>query len=134
MRFTIRLMPVSIYDITKAEAYFSHMASKGYFVKKMWGNFATFEKGTPQKTQYRFEPYGEQGKEPPEDMRLNYEEQGWKYICKTGYFHLYQAIMEDVTEIHTDPLIQAETLVNLNKWLKFGFWLSAFLVFFGTLF
>ncbi|KXL53216.1 hypothetical protein CLNEO_11870 [Anaerotignum neopropionicum] len=127
MRLIPRLIPVSIYDITQVETYFSHMASKGCFVIKMWGNFATFEKRTPQKTKYRLEPYGQKGKEPPEDMRIYYEEQGWKYICKMGYFHLYQATREDATEIHTDPAIQAETFVNLNKSLDSYFWLSVFM-------
>ena len=55
-------------------------------------------------------------------MRLYYEEQGWKYICKTGYFHLYQATREDATEIHTDAVIQGETFANLNKRLKYMSW------------
>lgn len=44
MSLIIRLLPINIYDITEAEAYFSHMALKGYFVKKIKGNIVTFEK------------------------------------------------------------------------------------------
>lgn len=127
MRFTIRLIPVSIYDITKVEAYFAHMASKGFFVKKIRGNFATFEKGIPENTRFRLDLYGKKAQEPPKEMIYYYEEQGWKYICTAGFFHLYQVTRADATEIHTDPVAQGETFVNLNKGLRFYFWLSAIL-------
>ncbi|WP_304508533.1 DUF2812 domain-containing protein [Anaerotignum sp.] len=135
MRFTIRLMPISIYEITKVEAYFSHMASKGFFVKKIRGNLVTFEKGSSEKTQYRLEPVKNEYEEPEQEMLLYYEEQGWKYICKTGFFYLYQSTRDNATEIHTDPFIQGETFAHLNKKLQFNFGISivGYLIFGGFL-
>lgn len=117
-----RFMPISIYDITQVEAYLMHMARKGYFVKKI-NLFATFEKGVPEEAIYRLEPFGENQKQPPEDMLLYFKEQGWEYICTAGLFHVYKATRADVTEIHTDPVTQGETFAYLNKKLKFLFWL-----------
>lgn len=120
MKTIKRFMPISIYDITQVEAYLMHMAAKGYFIKKI-GIFATFEDGIPEKAIYRLEPFGDKQKEPPEDMLLHFEEQGWEYICTAGFFHIYKATRDDVTEIHTDPITQGETFAYLNKKLKFLF-------------
>lgn len=130
MRLVKRLMPVSIYDITQVEAYLTHMASKGYFIKKI-KILTSFEKGTPEKTKYRLEPVRKQREEPAQEMLLFYEEQGWEYICTTGLFHVFKSTREDATEIHTDSVTQGETFDFLNKQLKFLFWLITALYLFS---
>lgn len=105
MRRTIKRMPlVNIYDITQMEAYFTHMASKGFFVKKAT-TFTSFEKGEPKEIKYRLEPYNDMTKEPPQEMLFLYEVQGWEYVCKFNFFHLFQSSRPDATEIHTDPIV-----------------------------
>jgi len=111
----------NLYDIAQAEAYLSHMASKGYFVKKI-GLITTFEKGTPKKTKYRLEPAKKANEAPLDEMLDYFEGQGWKYICTFCSFHVYQAIRQDAMEIHTDPITQGETFASLNKRTKYMFW------------
>ncbi len=125
MKVALRVKPVpflsgNIYDIAQAEAYLSHMASKGYFVKKI-GFITSFEKRTPEKTKYRLAPAKKEHDAPEGEMLLYYKAQGWKYICTAYWFHVYQAIRQDAVEIHTDPNTQGETLANLNKRAKYMF-------------
>ncbi|WP_312045078.1 DUF2812 domain-containing protein [Anaerotignum sp.] len=133
MKTVRRIIPAhflsgNIYDIAQTEAYLSHMASKGFFIKKI-GLITSFEKGIPEKTKYRLEPVKKEREKPDEEIREYYETQGWKYICTFCFFQIYQAIRTDAMEIHTEPITQSETFASLNKRVKYMFWYIAILSF-----
>ena len=135
MKIARRLLPVpflsgNIYDIAQAEAYLSHMASKGYFVKKI-GFITSFEKLTPEKTKYLLEPAKKEHEAPEEEIISVYEARGWKYICTAYWFHVYQATREDAIEIQTDPISQGETFASLNKRAKYE--TTLYLICIGTI-
>ncbi|WMI79879.1 hypothetical protein [Anaerotignum sp. MB30-C6] len=59
----LRLLPVNFYDNAQVEAYFSHMAKQGLFIKKVM-DFACFERGAGESTKYHIEPIGNLAEKP----------------------------------------------------------------------
>lgn len=127
MKYIKKLLPVNIYDIAEVESYFSMMAEKGLFIKKI-GFFAYFEKDSPKKTLYRLEPVTKT-EHTPNKMIEYYEEEGWIYVCTISHvFRVFRNIKENPKELHTDPINQSYTFEFLNKKLKFANLVSLFAV------
>ncbi|MDH8679306.1 DUF2812 domain-containing protein [Fusibacter bizertensis] len=121
MKYIKKLLPVNIYDIAEVESYFSMMAEKGLFIKKV-GFFAHFQKDSPQKTVYRLEPVTKTQRAPSDEMIAYYEEEGWIYVCTISHaFRVFRSIIENPKELHTDPITQSYTFELLNKKLKFAY-------------
>ena len=128
MKYIKKLLPVNIYDIAEVESYFSMMAEKGLFIKKV-GFFAHFQKDSPQKTVYRLEPVTKTQRAPSDEMIAYYEEEGWIYVCTISHaFRVFRSIIENPKELHTDPINQSYTFELLNKKLKFAYIVSLFAV------
>lgn len=124
MKYIKKLLPVNIYDIAEVESYFSMMAEKGLFIKKV-GFFAYFQKDSPQKTVYRLEPVTKTQRAPSAEMIAYYEEEGWIYVCTISHaFRVFRSIIENPKELHTDPINQSYTFDYLNKKLKFAYLVS----------
>ncbi len=124
MKYIKKLLPVNIYDIAEVESYFSMMAEKGLFIKKV-GFFANFQKDIPQKTVYRLEPVTKTQRTPSSEMIEYYEEEGWIYVCTISHvFRVFRSIVEHPKELHTDPINQSYTFEFLNKKLKFAYLVS----------
>jgi Protein of unknown function (DUF2812). len=121
MKYIKKLLPVNIYDIAEVESYFSMMAEKGLFIKKV-GFFAHFQKDSPQKTVYRLEPVTKTQRAPSDEMIAYYEEEGWIYVCTISHaFRVFRSIIDNPKELHTDPINQSYTFDYLNKKLKFAY-------------
>ena len=117
--FTVlRLIPVNIYDFPQVEAYFSHMAQRGLFIKKVTNllGFAHFERGNGEETKYHLEPIGNTTNKPFDELKSQYEEAGWEYICNLeSEFYIFKAITEETKEVQPNPFLREKELKNIKK-------------------
>lgn len=127
----LRLIPVNIYDFPQVEAYFKYMAEKGLFIKKTIGariGIGRFERGNGEKTKYHLEPIGDVAEKPFDELKSQFENAGWEYICKFNEFYIFKAIGSETRDVQPDPLIRKKEIIKLkNK--CFGFLLYGFFYF-----
>ncbi|MEG1721093.1 MAG: DUF2812 domain-containing protein [Pseudoflavonifractor sp.] len=110
-----RLLLGDISQFGRNESWFSAMAARGLFLEKIGGTAARFRRGTPEKRKYRMEVSNSLS---PERLAL-YEECGWEYVCNSGLFFIFCAPDDPaIPELHTDPTVQADTLVALDRMLR----------------
>ncbi len=113
-RLVYKLRPSDYWKIGEHESWFSDMAAKGLFLKKMGIHFARFEKGEPQKVRYRID-VSLKKRIPAEQIEI-YGESGWDYVTSYGNFQVFSSPEElNAPELHTDPAEQAYTLRELDK-------------------
>lgn len=123
MKNKIKLIPVDIMNIFEMEAYLSHMAAKGYLLKKL-GNLGHFEKAEPQKMTYHLAPFIEAGMSADKQLE-NYQRCNWTYVCAIGkIFNVYRCAEENPTEIVEEPteIIKRYEIILHN--LKGILWLT----------
>lgn len=135
MRKTIyRVPPFPSYDIEAMESWLTDLAGQGLFLEKeglYWG-LARFQRGQPQALAHRLISAREDPKlwqsflgldraEPPDpevqDLHARY---GWEFMGVHTRFHLYRATTEQPRELHTDPVVQADTLHAVYRQVCFG--------------
>ena len=50
-------------------------------------------------------------------------ENGWRYVATLRkLFHVFMAEDADAPELHTDPVVQSDTLKKVSRQLRFSFW------------
>lgn len=111
-----RLMLDDIYAIGRNESWFSDMAKKGLHLKKFGRIFIYFEKGESKNTKYRIDIR----KEAPSQEQLDvYSDCGWDIVTNNRGFYVFSADEKScATELHTDPIEQSFSLLELDKRLK----------------
>lgn len=111
----LKLLLLDEWELEEQEAWFNDMARKGWFLEKLSFWFAVFVEGNPENLQYRLEVSPKHKPLENEQIEL-YEEVGWEYITSRRFIHVFREKREaDVIEIHTDPIIQAETIEQMKK-------------------
>ena len=109
-----KLRPSNYWRIGEHESWFSDMSLQGLHLHNMGTSLAHFEKGKPQKMEYRIEVT--KNKSISDEQIEMYEENGWDYVTSYQYFHVFASPVErNATELHTDPAEQAYTLQRLSK-------------------
>lgn len=98
------------------ESWLTDMSSKGWELKRINKLFATFEKKSmPQNNFYRFEVI-ERNDRTTEDRIELYHQAGWEHVAVVTMIHIFRAgERAEKIEIHTDPVVQANTLKKLQK-------------------
>jgi len=129
-----RLMLDDMYAIGRNESWFSDMAKKGLHLKKFGPIFIYFEKGEAKETKYRIDII----KEAPSQEQLDvYQVCGWDIVANNGDFYIFSTDEKSgTTELHTDPIEQGFSLLELNKRLKVNLAIIslAMFLFFGMMF
>ncbi len=106
---------VSQYDIAGMETWLERTAEKGFLLYDLGHIFGKFTKSEPKKVRYRLEPAGEDTEYPSLLMQDLYKQNGWQYIATfRKLFHVFMTEDTAVPEIHTDPLVQSESLKTLD--------------------
>ncbi len=107
---------VGEYDISGMETWLSNMAEKGYLLYDLGHLFGKFTKSEPKKIRYRLEPVGSDPEYPTLLMKDLYEENGWRYIATfRKLFHVFMTEDTSAQEIHTDPVVQSQSLEMLSR-------------------
>ncbi|MBR4879790.1 MAG: DUF2812 domain-containing protein, partial [Clostridia bacterium] len=116
MKYSIRIIPCSMFDTEAFENWASDMAAKGWALKGIWSLYALFEKCEPKQMKYRLEPKEDKDiEQPAQDVREMYESFGWDFVCRyTNYAFIWRAD-ENAPEIHTDTEIQSEIYKSVLK-------------------
>ena len=118
-RSVYKLRPSDFWRIGEHESWFTDMAARGFFLKKMGIHFARFEQGEPRDMRYRIEV--SINKRIPAEQIEMYRESGWNYVTSYGHFHVFSSPAElDAPELHTDPAEQSYTLKELDKKLAWN--------------
>ncbi|EGW40244.1 DUF2812 domain-containing protein [Desulfosporosinus sp. OT] len=130
-----RLMLDDIYAIGRNESWLSDMAKKGFHLKRIGRIFIYFEKGVSKETKYRIDIMS--SKEPSLEQLDVYHDCGWDIVTNSGSFYIFSADEKScTTELHTDPIEQGFSLLDLNKRLKNNLIIISIvmLLFFGLIF
>lgn len=108
-------LPVEFYDIAGLEDWFSEMAAQGLFLTKCTASRATFSPGQPKSgIRYRLEAQGVYETDP--NRNAAYAQFGWEYVCTIrNAFYVYRCGDPNAHELHTDPVVQSETMRSLIR-------------------
>lgn len=118
-RSVYKLRPSDFWRIGEHESWFTDMAARGLYLKKMGIHFARFEEGEPRDMKYRID-VSTTKRIPGEQIEM-YGESGWDYVTSYGQFHVFSSpVEEDAPELHTDPAEQSYTLKELDKKLAWN--------------
>lgn len=129
-----RLMLDDSFAIGRNESWFSAMAKSGLHLKKFGRIFVYFEKREAKNTKYRIDII--KGGPSQEQLEV-YHDWGWDYVARNGELYIFSADEKNCTsELHTDPIEQGFSLIDLNKRLKNNIIIMSFamLLLFGIMF
>lgn len=76
-----RIIPVNIYDTATMEQWLSQMADEGLILHSFSGKKALFQDEYCQRVKYRLVPNEEKRDEPYNQMKEQFEENGWSFIA-----------------------------------------------------
>lgn len=105
----IRLISLMTGNPAAMEGYFEKMEARGLRLSALGGWLAYFEKSTPRAMRYRLEYFHlEDG---DYDRIWFYADCGWEHVDSIGRdIHIFRAPADTgLTELHTDPAIEAES-------------------------
>lgn len=147
---TIRkLMPVSPYDSTGLEAWFSELAGQGLFVRKTGYYFANFQRKEPGSLVYKLEPCDQYRDEQEKELTGQYRLAGWEAAGDVWRkFLIFSAVREMAVSPEISVEIRSAGEASLKKtgygclltcaadgvltalwcWMilgRFGFWYTA---------
>lgn len=112
--------PCPLLDIEAMQTWLEDMSVAGYLLKgcsKVRHQFE-FYKIEPLRTRYRLTPVSDKLEEwnlrPGEEFASITEAYGWEHVCSNIRLHIFRAYDEEAREIHTDPIIQAQTIRQLG--------------------
>lgn len=121
-----KLLPCPSYDIERMESWLEDMGKEGLLLEKksfLGNHFLCFVPCRPQTIRYRLEPRTkgmDYTFEPPEEARSLAAEYGWEFVCTFELFYIYRTVRAEAPELNTDNLVQAESLKQLKKDLRFS--------------
>lgn len=118
------------WHIEEQEAWFMDMAKQGWQLENLvlWG--AIFVEALPEEIGYRIE-ITKKNQEIEEERIQLYDDAGWDYVTSRRFVHVFRKRKEkQAVEIHTDPVLQAESI----KILKKSMWSNSIAFFLLTIF
>lgn len=124
----VRVAWLNEWQVLEHEAWFEDMARQGWQLENMGYWFTTFTENEPEEINYRIEIANKNDAIESDRIHL-YEDAGWDYV--TSKNHLYVFREKEVNkgrEIHTDPIMQAETMEVLKK----SIWRNGILILLST--
>lgn len=137
------LAPCALLDLEAMQTWLEDMALAGYLLKNSnkSGHSFEFYKIEPLPMRYRLTPVSDNIEQwnlrPGEEFVSITETYGWEYVCTVRRFHIFRSYDESARELHTDPVIQAQGLRQLQRrilktilaWLSLPicFWMLLFL-------
>lgn len=96
-------------DYKAMESYLEDMAGEGWLLRKINGNFATFEQITPKKIHFTVNVlkkkgfFGNENTEGARESRSFYEEEGWRFIDAKGHLQFFFSEKEERPQpVHRD--------------------------------
>lgn len=111
-----RFMQNDIWNLGRNESWFSDMAEKGLYLRRIGPVFASFEKGDPQKIKYRIDVISTA---PTEEQLEIYRESGWQLAASRKELYIFFSPEgANAPELHTDPMEQSYTLEALNRQMR----------------
>lgn len=126
VRNTKILYKLPVYEIERAEKRYEAMAERGWILRKQGGSFERYEKGEPQKLQYRIEYCPVKtldGIQELSDEQVDfYEDCGWKLVSERRGVYVFAAPVEsEPVELYSDPKEQIRMLKSVHNYIgSFG--------------
>ena len=116
-KYIYRLLPCSMYEVERVEAWLEDMALQGYLLEKegIYLGVAKFQKTVPQKVRYRLEATQDysvlRDVYKPDDMaeELN-EAYGWEFVTQHKDFFIYRCFDGNAREMNTDSAVRELSL------------------------
>ena len=111
-------------DYKAMESYLEDMAAKGWMLRKIRGNFATFDEIPPKNVHFAvnvLEKAGVSFGNPSKDAkahRRNFEEGGWQYIDGKGYLQFFCSEKEERPLPTNWDLDREKQVLNASLWKK----------------
>lgn len=123
-QYAYRAKLMNAYQIGETESWFTDMAAEGLHLEKAGLWRFRFQKGEPQRVNYRIDYKQNVPSLTEAELAAVYQEYGWEYVTKFGEFRVFRSPEEArAPELHTDPAEQALALRRLEKKLT---WLAAY--------
>ncbi|MEC6747930.1 DUF2812 domain-containing protein [Marinilactibacillus sp. XAAS-LB27] len=108
-KFVYKLRPTDYYKMGQFESWLYDMSAQGLHLKKFGLLLAKFEKNEPEFIRYRLDINS--GKKYLAEQDIFYAQNGWDLVTHYGDFSIYASPeSEDIPELHTDPVEQADSL------------------------
>ncbi|MGD6874097.1 DUF2812 domain-containing protein [Sutcliffiella horikoshii] len=131
MKTKKKILWLDLWQIGEQEAWLSDMATKGWELTKMTRLTAHFKKAARQTITFKTDIFKETINQSSDRLE-RYEQSGWKYVASRGHLHFFRNNPESFeSEIHTDPIQQAESLKLLRSSLKTRAYFIALLTLIG---
>ena len=111
-------------DYKAMESYLEDMAAKGWLLRKVRGNFATFDEIPPKKVHFAVNVLEKSGitfGSPTKDgkaHRKSFEEAGWQYIDGKGYVQFFCSEREERPLPANWDLAREKQVLNSSLWKK----------------
>ncbi|MHA6251485.1 DUF2812 domain-containing protein [Oceanobacillus sp. CAU 1775] len=103
------------WHVEELEAWFEDMIKQGWKLEKINLGFATFVKTKPEERRYRIEIANKNDEIESDRIHL-YDDAGWDYITNENFLYVFlEREPNTAKEIHSDPVMQAETIEILKK-------------------
>jgi hypothetical protein len=113
-----KLQKTDPYDIAATQCWLEEMSAQGLHILR-WGRlFCTFHAGEPKQVRYRLDPARPgDGAEPDAELRENYQQAGWRYVCSMRpHFFLFAADDPTVPELYTDADSMGYAIKHVVRW------------------
>lgn len=137
--------PCDLLDLEAMQTWLEDMALEGYLLKNgnKSGHSFEFYKIEPLPMRYRLTPVSDNIEQwnlrPGEEFVSITETYGWEFVCTVRRLHIFRAYDGSARELHTDPVIQAQGLRQLQRrilktlvaWLSLPVWFGLLLFVFG---
>lgn len=113
--------PCSLLDFEAMQTWLEDMALTGYLLKSgsKSGHRFEFYKIEPLPVRYRLTPVSDRIEQwnlkPGEEFVSIAEIYGWEHVCTARWFHIFVSYDPSARELHTDPVIQAQSLRQLQR-------------------
>ena len=119
----VKMLPESIYNTPAIEAWLSDQARRGWWVQRISGERAAFQRGEPGECRFRLEPQMDRPERPDEELLDLYGDMGWEFGAAYGdELYLWRSVRPDARELHTDPVAQGMAYDGLARILKRRMW------------
>lgn len=115
MNTKISIAPLSRYDLGGWVQYLEKMASRGWFISRVFFPFCFFKFGpVPSSIHYRLEPLQKESEPSPTLLEL-YESAQWQYITKIDGYFLFASNASDPQEPYSDPESMNDAMERLFR-------------------
>lgn len=108
-----RFLLVEPADMDRFEGWLEDMARRGLHYRHSGVFFVHFRRGEPASVRYRLEPMGSLWSRESQDY---YASCGWVYVDTVmKLYRIYRADDPETEELHTDPVVLAAAMEDVNR-------------------